>query len=46
MKYQGKYWYLYLGWNGVIINVEFYFRNKYRNLEFSLFGCSVGDDMI
>jgi len=41
MKYQGKHLYIYFGRNGFIVNIDFDFRGKGRNIECSFFWCSV-----
>lgn len=35
MKYQGEHLYLYVGWNGIMIALEFNFRGKYHDFEFN-----------
>jgi len=37
MKHQGKYLYIYLGRNGVIISVDFDFKGKAYNVEYTFF---------
>jgi len=44
MKYQGKHLYVYFGINGFIINLEFDFKGKARNIEWDFFFCSVDLD--
>jgi hypothetical protein len=41
VKHQGKHLYVYVGWNGFIINLDFDWRGKGRNIEFTLFGGSL-----
>jgi len=43
MKYQGKRLYVYVGWNGVILALDFDWRGKGRDIEFSLFWCSLDE---
>ena len=44
MKYQGKHLYVYFGINGFIINLEFDFKGKARNIEWDFLFCSVDLD--
>jgi len=41
MKIEYKGLYIYIGLNGFIFSLEFNFRNKWHNIEHSLFWCSV-----
>jgi hypothetical protein len=39
MKYQGKHLYLYIGWNGILVSLDFDYKEHAHNIEFSFMWC-------